>query len=67
MKKPSTTTKTYTVKKEDSLWEISARYLGSGSRYREIMKLKDRINDKRFQKMNNKLTKHEYGIIFSVF
>lgn len=32
-------TKTYTVKKGDTLWGIAAKYLGSGSRYREIMSL----------------------------
>lgn len=32
-------TKTYTVKKGDTLWDIAAKYLGSGSRYREIMSL----------------------------
>ena len=32
-------TKTYTVKRGDTLWDIAAKYLGSGSRYREIMSL----------------------------
>lgn len=32
-------TKAYTVKKGDTLWDIAAKYLGSGSRYREIMSL----------------------------
>lgn len=31
--------KTYTVKKGDCLWNIAAKYLGSGSRYTEIVKL----------------------------
>ena len=31
--------KTYTVKKGDCLWNIAAKYLGSGSRYTEIAKL----------------------------
>ena len=31
--------KTYTVKKGDSLWKIAKNYLGSGSRYPEIVKL----------------------------
>lgn len=32
-------TKTYTIKKGDTLWGIAEKYLGSGSRYREIMSL----------------------------
>jgi len=32
-------TKTYSVKKGDTLWGIAEKYLGSGSRYREIMSL----------------------------
>jgi len=32
----STTANTYTVKKGDSLWAIAAKYLGNGSRYKEI-------------------------------
>lgn len=32
-------TKTYTVKKGDTLWDISAKYLKNGSRYVEIMNL----------------------------
>lgn len=31
--------KTYTVKAGDCLWSIAAKYLGSGSRYTEIVKL----------------------------
>lgn len=30
---------TYTVKKGDTLWEIAKKYLGSGARYTEIVKL----------------------------
>ena len=32
-------TKTYTVKRGDTLWGIAEKYLGSGSRYKEIMTL----------------------------
>ena len=32
-------TTTYTVKKGDTLWEIAKKYLGSGARYTEIVKL----------------------------
>ena len=32
-------TKTYKVKRGDTLWGIAEKYLGSGSRYREIMSL----------------------------
>lgn len=32
-------TKTYTVKKGDTLWNIAAKYLKNGSRYVEIMSL----------------------------
>lgn len=30
---------TYTIKKGDTLWDISKKYLGKGSRYKEIMNL----------------------------
>lgn len=33
------TTKTYTVKKGDTLWEISEAYYGSGFRWKEILEL----------------------------
>ena len=33
------TQKTYTVKKCDTLWSISEKYLGRGSRFAEIVKL----------------------------
>lgn len=32
-------TKTYKVKRGDTLWGIAEKYLGSGSRYKEIMTL----------------------------
>ena len=31
--------KTYTVKRGDTLWGISRKYLGAGIRYKEIMEL----------------------------
>lgn len=37
--KPSNSSKTYTVKKGDTLWGIAASQLGSGPRYTEIKKL----------------------------
>lgn len=48
---PSTTTrvdntvkpKTYTVKKGDCLWNIAARFLGSGSKYKQIYNLNRNI------------------------
>lgn len=39
--KTSTSDKVYAVKKGDSLWTISKKYLGSGTRYKEIMQLND--------------------------
>ena len=32
-------TRTYTIKKGDTLWDISKKYLGTGTRYTEIMSL----------------------------
>ena len=32
-------TRTYTIKKGDTLWDISKKYLGTGTRYPEIMSL----------------------------
>lgn len=37
--------KTHTVKENDTLWRISAQYLGSGSKYREIMELNNLLTD----------------------
>jgi LysM repeat protein len=39
------TYKTYTVKKGDTLWGISNEYLGSGSKYKEIMELNGLTSD----------------------
>ena len=33
----------YIVKSDDSLWEISSKTLGSGTRYREILKMNERV------------------------
>lgn len=38
-KTPATTARTYTVRSGDSLWKISARLLGRGTRWREIYNL----------------------------
>ena len=35
----------YTVKKDDTLWEIAKAKLGSGTRYTEIVKLNNLKND----------------------
>lgn len=34
----------YTVKKGDTLWDLAKKYLGSGTRYKEIMKLNNLSN-----------------------
>lgn len=39
------TYKTYTVKKGDTLWAISEKYLGSGTKYKEIMSLNGLTSD----------------------
>ena len=36
---PSQELRTYTIKKGDTLWDISKKYLGTGTRYPEIMEL----------------------------
>jgi LysM repeat protein len=41
----SSSTKTYTVKKGDSLWAIAAKQLGNGSRYKEIKTLNGLTSD----------------------
>ena len=41
----STTANTYTVKKGDSLWAIAAKYLGNGSKYKEIKTLNNLKSD----------------------
>lgn len=42
---PAGTYTTYTVDKEDTLWALAERYLGSGSRYKEIMTLNGLTSD----------------------
>lgn len=37
--------KTYTVKKNDNLWNIAVKYLGKGTRYKEIMALNGLTSD----------------------
>jgi|GEM_PF-1483430 len=39
------TTSTYTVKKGDTLWDIAAKYLGNGERYKEIKALNGIVSD----------------------
>lgn len=40
------TTSTHTIKSGDTLWAIAAKYLGSGSRYKEIVEAnKDKVSD----------------------
>lgn len=41
----TSSTKTYTVKKGDSLWAIAAKQLGSGTRYKEIKTLNGLTSD----------------------
>ncbi len=42
---PAPIYKTYTVKKGDTLWGISEKYLGKGTRYKEIMTLNNLKSD----------------------
>ena len=46
----STSTKTYKVKKGDTLWKISKKYLGKGARWKEIYKLNKSIIEKTAKK-----------------
>lgn len=48
--KPKKSTKTYTVKRGDNLWTIASRYLGRGSRNKEIYKLNKSIIEKTAKK-----------------
>ena len=38
---------TYTIKKKDTLWSISTRYLGSGKRYKEIVAINPGLDPKK--------------------
>lgn len=49
-----TTTTTYKVKKGDTLWGISKKYLGKGSRWKEIYKLNKSIIEKTAKKHGKK-------------
>lgn len=49
-----TSTTTYTVKKGDTLWGISKKYLGKGSRWKEIYKLNKSIIEKTAKKHGKK-------------
>lgn len=42
---PAPSNKTYTVKKGDSLWAIAESYLGSGTKYKQIMELNGLTSD----------------------
>lgn len=47
-KKPSNNKpKTYTVKHGDSMWEIAKKYLGDGSKYKQLYNLNKELIDKR--------------------
>lgn len=48
---------TYTVQKGDNLWNIAAKLLGDGSRYKEIMKLNNLNNDKIYPNQKLKVPK----------
>ncbi|MBT3201043.1 MAG: LysM peptidoglycan-binding domain-containing protein [Phycisphaerales bacterium] len=41
------TTSTYTIKKKDTLWSISTRYLGSGKRWQEIVDVNPGLSPQR--------------------
>lgn len=50
--------KTYTVKKKDSLWKISKKFLGKGSRWKEIYNLNKSIIEKTAKKHKRKSSKN---------
>ena len=52
-KNPNKGKKTYTVKKGDSLWEIAKKYMGDGSRYKELYSLNKSTIDKANSKYGN--------------
>lgn len=55
-------TKTYTIKKKDSLWSIAKKFLGKSSRWKEIYKLNKSIIEKTAKKHKRKDSKNGHYI-----
>lgn len=53
-KRPTTTTTAYTIKKGDTLWKISVRFLGAGSRWKEIYNINKSIIESTAKKHGHK-------------
>lgn len=45
LKRTSSSLRTHTVKKNDTLWDLAVKYLGSGTRYKEIKSLNNLKSD----------------------